>query len=684
MRIKHYSTKMLATLLPVVLIGTILLTYISSIKSMNAISSQVDQTMGAELESRVTGISKKVDEVGLMAATLAGQVGNSYTYTSLADYEKQFSKIIYEADIVLGAGIWFEPYVYDKSQQYVGPYIYKDGSTTTVTMDYSNAEYDYFNQEYYTQTVNAEEKPYFTEAYFDETSGLVMSSCTYPIYNEQKQYIGCVSVDIDLTSVQNLVSAIQVGTQGKAFLLNSQGVYLSTDAADKIMKLNIVDETNASLAKAGKDIVGSDTGRVMYQDGKELYNVFYQTIPTLNWKLVIQIPFSELDKPVKDLSRLLIIISVVINLLIVLVILLLVRAMSKKLKEINGFATELSKGNFTIPPISVKGSDELSQMAVAMNTMYSGNKAVITMIAEQFKEIGSDSIKLHTATEDLQNYFVDIRSSIQNINEDMMTSSAATEELLASSQSVKDSISNLANKAKESNKMTVDIRNRAQDIQKNSIESFEKAETLAKQYEINLNASMEKAEVVETIGVMAEAISQIAEQINLLSLNASIEAARAGEQGKGFAVVASEIGKLANETEATVDQIRRTIQDIHNAFNSLTEDAKHIVDFIGDTVTPDYNQFNEVAKQYEYDAESFEKIMESITQMTDGIKQTMDEINSAIGDVAQAAQNTADRSGGISGSAEDLTDVVKEVTGMAENQKEMANKMDAVVKKFQL
>ena len=96
---------------------------------------------------------------------------------------------------------------------------------------------------------------------------------------------------------------------------------------------------------------------------------------------------------------------------------------------------------------------------------------------------------------------------------------------------------------------------------------------------------------------MANVISEIADQINLLSLNASIEAARAGEAGKGFAVVASEIGSLATSTAEAVGQIQNTISQVQNAFDSLTKDAQNMLGFVVNDVTPDYSNFVEVAKK---------------------------------------------------------------------------------------
>lgn len=83
----------------------------------------------------------------------------------LSDYEEMLTNVITQEDIVSGSGIWFAPYAYDSNEKYVGPYVYKDGSSTVVTYDYSNAEYDYVSQEYYTIAESSTE-PVITDPYY--------------------------------------------------------------------------------------------------------------------------------------------------------------------------------------------------------------------------------------------------------------------------------------------------------------------------------------------------------------------------------------------------------------------------------------------------------------------------------------------------------------------------------------
>lgn len=684
MKFKKIGTKMLVVILPVVILAMLLLTAVIGFSSRDIINDQIDSRMQEELSAQSGVMGEDLHTVSSMAQSISRVVATTYQTTSMDTYEKMLGELIQDNDMVSGSGLWFEPYAYQADAEYMGPYVYKDGDQLATTYDYSNAEYNYFAQEYY-ELAKASTEPVFTDPYYDETSDSIMSTCAMPILVND-QFIGCVTVDIQLDAITTLIDNIKVGDAGRGMLLTAEGVYIGGAAGDKIQNSVVIteDKDAPALAKAAKKILAGDSGETSYKGSDGQINLYYSRVDATGWILIITMPNSELTQPIMQLLAKLFGICIVALIVVALVIIFSVNSISKGLNRVKAFAGSLAEGDFTVDPIQVKTQDELGVMGGSLNAMYDSNKDVISNIAEHATDIDEASTKLRSATTELSENFAEIKKNIEEVNNAMMTTSAATEEVNASTEEVLSNVNLLTEETQNSTAMAQEIRGRAKEVGETSRKSFESASTLAKQFEERLAESIENAKVVSSIEEMANVISEIAEQINLLSLNASIEAARAGEAGKGFAVVASEIGSLATSTAEAVGQIQNTISQVQNAFDSLTKDAQNMLGFVVNDVTPDYSNFVEVAKQYGEDAASIERTADNISNMSDNIKQIMQEVTAAVQSIAEATQDTTEVSGNMTEKVVVVADHVDNVSEMAEKEDVIARELTGVVSRFKL
>ena len=523
--------------------------------------------------------------------------------------------------------------------------------------------------------------------FFLNTLQSLKSTISFDINGNPEWSVGMGDIqapDITLDEIQNLVSQMSVGKTGKAFLISSDGTYLYTQDSGKIMNEKITDSKNSSLAKVGTKMLDSDSGKACFTEGITGYTVYYETIPDLDWKLGIAIENSELNAPVISLGIKLAIIAAVILIIMILVILSQVKSVSRQINRVKNFAVQLAEGNFKVQSLESRRSDELGAMGQSLNEMYGNNKDMISKISGHAKLLSDSSIELKRSVEELKKDYEMIESLMNQVNSDMTSSSAATEEVNAAVEEVNSSVNMLASETEKSLELAGEIKKRANGIEDTSRNAYELANKLAAQNRAGLEESIKNADVVKSIGALAEVISEIADQINLLSLNASIEAARAGEQGKGFAVVAGEIGNLAGETTAAVNKIKETIGEVEHAFSGIVEQSQSMLNFVTDTVAPDYDTFVNVAQQYGDDAQAIEKFSNDIAQMAANIETIIHEVSQAVSSVAESSQNTVDNSGQIMKSVNSVSAVVGEVSDMSSQQEKIAGELKEVVGKFVL
>lgn len=684
MAFRKIRTQLLVVLLSVIFVSMITLSLVSYMSSKKIIENQIDVNMKSELTKQLEQIQVNMQNISILAGQIARNVESSYSATDLVLYENMLGKTIFDNTLILGSGIWFEPFTYKSNEKYTGTYIYKDGDKAVTTYDYLNEEYDYFSKDWYKIVTSKPAGPSYTKLYYDAAIGKTVTSCVAPMYNNEGAILGAVTISIEINALQDMINNILVGDKGFISLLDEKGYYLTNRGEKSAVKQNILTSKNSSLTELGSKIYENEQGKGEYISENMRYKVYYANITQFDWHILVQVPVSEVERPVNELALLLVLILTAALVVSAVIIILQTNILTKSIRRANLFAMNLSKGDFTTKPLKVRGKNEISQLELSLNKMLEDNREVIKNIAVGTDNVMKTSQELNTAAYYLTKEYETIKDAIGEVNEAMTNSSATTEELNASVEEVHSSIEILTKETDTSTKMIHKIRERAQKVGERSETSYNRAGTLVRENEENLESSLEDARIVNSIGAMAQNISEIAEQVNLLALNASIEAARAGEAGRGFAVVAKEIGNLASQTTATVSEIQQTTGNVLEAFQNLMNHSTGLLRFLKDTVTTDYGEFVKTAKQYGQDALQIQEILNKISHMTLNIDRVMKDVGNAISDIAEGAQNTAANGNKIQNNVGSLAEIVANISEVIESEKEISAELTKMVGRFKI
>jgi len=223
--------------------------------------------------------------------------------------------------------------------------------------------------------------------------------------------------------------------------------------------------------------------------------------------------------------------------------------------------------------LNLKSNDEIGDMADWVNIFIEKIQAMVVDIKTQSLVIASAATEMAVTMKQATVNVVHMGEGSQvatvamdEIDQEVQNMSNATEGLLSSTQSVSKSMEEMTTSIKEVTRNAIDSANVSENAKKLAEQSSEKIDTLS--------ASAEE------IGHVIEVIQDIAEQTNLLALNATIEAARAGEAGKGFAVVASEVKELASQTQKATEDIRNTVGTIQDSISGSIENINQVCSVI--------------------------------------------------------------------------------------------------------
>ncbi len=526
---------------------------------------------------------------------------------------------------------------------------------------------------------------YIGEAIKSLTTGRTVLPVAVPVTIKGSP-AGIVLITVDLvTFSETYVQPIVLGSRGYAFVVTPEG----NVPAHKDSALIMSDEVHKAQAvlqfRNVTDGAGSFTAT--FNGAEALY--VYQREPLTGWFCVVRSDIDDVYSGVQALARISFGISLGAALAIALIVFLVVRAVVRALNQGVEFASAVARGSLD-NTLAVRRGDEIGVLADALRTMVDNLKKMISTAEQKTEEARKQAEKAEIAVgqaeearaeaeqamsrgmrraggelagivERVDKTAEDLVVRVRQAAEGADTQLQRTSETATAMEEMNATVAEVARNAGEAAGTADSAKQNAEEgarIVASVIEAIAEVERKTSELKDSLNALGEQA---QDIGRVMGVISDIADQTNLLALNAAIEAARAGEAGRGFAVVADEVRKLAEKTMTATKEVGDAVKAIQNGTEANIhgmEDAAQSVARSTEMVQRAGDSLRSIVAV----AESTADKVQSIAAASEQQSAAGEEITRGTGEINRIADETTQLMGQAQIAMRELADLVSETS----------------------
>lgn len=503
----------------------------------------------------------------------------------------------------------------------------------------------------------------FGDVFTNEAGDEVISASAI-LRNPDK--IRVIAIDVPIAHIQVIVNSFISMDDAQAVLIDRSTMDILSQSEDSLS--GSLSDDSGFLGTIGEKIDEQDYDSISLDNNI----VEFREISGTNWVLVSYVPEASIFAELVSLRTTMAIVAVVILIILLVLMERMVNYMIKPIKSLTDSIVMMASGDFTVD-IKTKGNDEITVMGQSMKDFAASMRKMINDIVNASETLQGQAESSSTVSGGLYEASLTQSKTIDNLNETVDQLSASVQEIAENATS----LAMVVSETKDSSMEAEQKMNETVTVAESGKSDMEKVGEAMNVIQSSINSLQESIDEVGTasseINNIVSMIGEIADETNLLALNASIEAARAGDAGRGFAVVASEIGGLADDSNKSVQKIQGLIDQVTSLVAETVEKAKQSVDEISssselvnqavntfDTIYDNIINANHVVNNMASSMSQVESVATNVAAITEEQAASAEVISGNAGNIVAESQN-------ITNDSEKVADTAKELADTSEN-----------------